>query len=155
MRQRYELWVCCDCMTLQETGDATSFDYHYSESEAASRIEECEAGWAALRKQGEVFNDCTNEDQLVCIDCDHICGDDDPERIYVEEWDENQTVCPNCQEFDSMRDREHGEDEFSRSECDCCGSSLAGSRHRYALFVETPAAVDVDAGGAVVSEQVE
>lgn len=34
----------------------------------------------------------------------------------------------------SNNDDRHGRDEFSWSECDCCGSRLGGARYRYALF---------------------
>ena len=35
-------------------------------------------------------------------------------------------------DFDS--DTEDGIDEFSRKTCDCCGTWLAGSRHRFAIL---------------------
>ncbi|MFZ3014379.1 MAG: hypothetical protein WA045_11805, partial [Nitrospira sp.] len=37
---------------------------------------------------------------------------------------------------DKLNDHGYGEQEFSRESCDCCGSNLAGSRHRFAILGE-------------------
>lgn len=146
---RIELWLCQDCMLLEETGDATFLDYHLTEREASARLKEIEAGWASLRKQGEVYNDCTEDLQVECTECHHIARKSDCETRYHDEFDEHQLVCPRCGSVDEMRDREHGEDEFSHYECDSCGTSLGGSRHRYALFPRQPAE-----GGSLVPGEV-
>lgn len=146
---RIELWMCQDCMLLEETGDATFLDYHLTPRQADARLKEIEAGWSALRKQGDVFNDCTEDRQVECAECRHIARRGDVATVYHEEYDEHQLVCPDCGSVDEMRDRDHGEDEFSFHECDCCGSSLGGSRHRYALFPRQPAE-----GGPVVPGEV-
>lgn len=130
---RIELWVCTDCMLLEETGDATSFDYHYSEPVASQRIAEVEGGWRDLRKQGMVTNDGGEHGiHRICSDCDHIGNADDFEPMFDKYGDEAYG-CPKCKSLDTSL-REGGENEFSFRECDCCGSELGGTRHRYALF---------------------
>lgn len=42
------LWLCTDCMILEETGDASSLDYHYGQ-DADKRHQECQEGLAELR----------------------------------------------------------------------------------------------------------
>lgn len=140
MSNRIELWVCEDCMILEETGDATSFDYHYSESEARQRLKAVEDGWAELRKQGQVFNDVDGDRTTYeCLNCGHVHDRDEFEAVYEENWRGVMVVvdrkCPKCGS-DHTRQRDDGEEEFSRRTCDCCGTHLAGGRHRYALFPE-------------------
>lgn len=42
------LWLCTDCLLLQETGDTSSFDYHYGQAEGDARVEECQQGLTRL-----------------------------------------------------------------------------------------------------------
>lgn len=149
MPSRIELFVCTDCVTTEESDDLSSFDYHYSEREADARIKECQAGWESLRKQGQVFNDTTDEPQLRCHECHHVHDKVDVSTVYSDEWDENQFVCPTCGSVDRMSERDNGQDEFSWADCDCCGSTLGGTRTRYALFPHEPAD-----GGPVVHQEV-
>lgn len=73
MTNRIEINVCADCLTVRESDDLSSFDYAYSEPEAATRIEECTAGWAALDAQGRVFIDNHEDDEFGWEPCD-CCG---------------------------------------------------------------------------------
>lgn len=43
----------------------------------------------------------------------------------------NIVLTPN---FDSNESGDNGILEFTYSECDCCGTSLGGSRHRFAMW---------------------
>lgn len=144
-KESIELWLCEDCMVLVETGDASSFDYHYNsdqrddddKTEADLRLEDCERGLGKLYKQGDLMNDDTDEAQMRCDDCGHTISASD--AVYVkDEWDDDVPQCPACQGLE-MRVREPGHDEFSRAGCDCCSSDLAGSLYRYALFPKVTA----------------
>lgn len=154
MKNSYELNVCCDCVTTEESDDLSSFDYYYSEREANARIKECEAGWRSLRKQGRVFNDTTDEPQLRCSECHTVHAKADVSTVYSDEWDEHQFVCPTCSSIDGMSERSSGHDEFSREGCDCCGSTLGGSRTRYALFPHDAAEQALADAGSVVHHEV-
>lgn len=153
MRDALEINVCEDCMLIEETGDATSFDYHYTEPESTRRLTRCEEGWAAFRAQGDVFKDTTDDVQRMCHDCGHV-GNESDFPPGEDSCGDSVDVCPACGSFDTSQ-RLDGYDEFSWSSCDCCGSSLGGSRTRYALLpgpVEPPPAGEA---GPVVPEQVE
>jgi hypothetical protein len=138
MSNRIELWVCQDCMVLEETGDATGFDYHYQEPEASQRLKEVEDGWAALRKQGKVFNDVDGDRTTYeCLNCGHVDERDEFQPVWEVDDEDHATIvdrlCTECGS-DETRQRDDGELEFSGRTCDCCGIELFGSRHRYALF---------------------
>ena len=145
--------VCEDCMRIKETDDASHFDFHYAEPESASRLTSCKEGWAALRAQGVVSNDTTDDVQRMCSDCGHV-GHENTFPPGRDDDGDVVPICPTCGSEDNTQ-RSPGRDEFSWSGCDCCGSGLGGSRTRYALFprpVEPPPA---GAPGPVVPEQVE
>jgi hypothetical protein len=78
------------------------------------------------------------DDLWFCIDCTiaHCNGDmpEDPDRAA-----EVEAGFSRLGGNPAMNDGEFGEGEqsFSFSECDCCGSTLGGSRHRFALFEAT------------------
>ena len=138
MSNRIELWICEDCMVLEETGDATGFDYHYSEPEASQRLKAVEDGWARLREQGRVFNDVDGDRTTYeCLNCYHVDERDEFEPMWEVDDEDHATIvdrkCPKCGS-DETRQRDDGEKEFSNRTCDCCGTDLAGGRHRYALF---------------------
>lgn len=151
-RNAIELEICADCSTLEETGDATGFDYYYTEPESTRRITECEEGWAALRAQGDVFNDTTDDVQRMCSDCGHV-GEDNDFPPYRNVDDDLVHLCPACGSEDTDQ-RSGGFDEFSWSSCDCCRSFLGGSRTRYALFPCATAPPPAGEAGPVVPEQV-
>ena len=153
MRDALALDLCEDCSNLEETGDATGFYCHYTEPESTARLTSCEEGWAALRSQGDVFNDTTDAVERMCHDCGHV----EDEADFPPGEDScgySVDVCPACGSFDTSQ-RLDGHDEFSWSPCDCCGSSLGGSRTRYALFPRAPEPPPAGAAGSVAIEQVE
>jgi len=43
-----EYSVCADCFIIEATGDASGLGYHYSESEAATRLQAIEDGFKRL-----------------------------------------------------------------------------------------------------------
>lgn len=137
MDERIELWVCEDCLIIEETGDYTGFDYHYDKAEAAQRIKECDEGWAALKKRGYVGADWgdPSEPQVECRDCAQV-GQLNAFSGWTNDDGAPCTHCPSCGSTD-VRERDHGVKEFSWRSCDCCDSGLGGSRHRYALFPAT------------------
>lgn len=160
-----DIWLCVDCMVLRETGDATSFDYHYSggddpAGEACQRLADCEQGLERLGP-GLVSDNTENDgDCRECRTCGHI--HDAASFTKVEETDDEDEfhICPACGSFETS-ERDSGREEFSRRGCDCCYTNLAGSRHRYALLgtpgegdqLALPADADDGTGGADVGAQ--
>jgi hypothetical protein len=56
-----DLWFCYDCYTIVETGDASSFDYYLSPSEAADRVKEIERELLLFEKEGHLVSDNDSE----------------------------------------------------------------------------------------------
>lgn len=153
MPNRIEISVCCDCLTLRESDDLSSFDYCYSEPEATARVAECAAGWEALDAQGRVFLDTHEDGEFKrCCECHHVVLASDITTTFDPEADEEVDECPHCNALDSFVDRDSGIDEFSWSTCDCCGSVLGGSRTRYALFSDTTESSVPGVGGPLVRQ---
>lgn len=153
MRDAIALEFCEDCSTLEITGDATSFDYHYAEPESSQRLARCTAGFKALCRQGDVYCDSTDDVQRACSDCGHV-GEQSTFPSSRDADDELVTLCPACGSEDTD-ERQSGYDEFSWSSCDCCGSHLGGARTRFALFPRTAEPPPAGEAGPVVPEQVE
>lgn len=130
MSERIEIWFCSDCMHFHETGDATSFDWNYCEDEAEDRLTECEAGLDSLAKEGNFFNDSCDESTHQCVFCGFVI---DSNEVVATGEDLDEHICPSCGK-DGLQQRSSGYDEFSRQDCDACGTDLAGSRHRYQLL---------------------
>lgn len=124
--KRIELWICDDCMLIKETDECHDF-------ESSRREREVRESLFALEQQGHFGNDCTDEDQRECTDCYHIGSREDFPFTAATDDEDSYRSCPKCNSAET-RDREDGYDEFSWRDCDCCGSSLGGSRTRYCLF---------------------
>lgn len=131
-----DIWLCTDCVVVHETGDASSLDYHYTPREAERKLKEIESGLKALGPHLVSDNTENYGDQYECDECGHI-GDAEDFGHKVEnegEIDEERfRECPQCHSYDT-HPRDNGRDEFSWRECDCCGTALAGERHRYAIL---------------------
>lgn len=139
---RIELWVCEDCLTIQESDDYSSFDLHY-EGRADQVIAQIEGCWADLKKPGTYLaNDTSDEPQRECTDCYRIMAQADCAVVHNEEYDEDEFKCVNCGSLDTKL-RDDGFDEFSWSSCDCCGDDRGGSRTRYDLFTKLLETADV------------
>lgn len=131
--KRIEQWFCTDCHYMEQTGETLAD----TEPERESEVDSCLRG---LHGQYYVFPDTSDEPQMECRDCFHIGRRVDFTEVVVDEYETNY-LCPECNS-DYTERRGNGEDEFSWSECDCCGTRLGGSRYRYALF---PRSVHEDA----------
>lgn len=129
MKPSFELWLCSDCMVIRETD--------VIEDLSERREAEIRACLHALEEDGSVLANDSGDwgDQMKCRECGHIqsTADFPSSEIDTEDGPMTQRFCPKCHS-DDVEIREGGEDEFSWSRCDCCGSTLGGSRHRYALF---------------------
>lgn len=130
-----DLYLCVDCMYFAETGDATHFDGAYEEPEASLRLERVEA---SLRRLGPhlVADYDLDERWYECCDCYERCRESEIKKFLDTEYKEWIQVCPHCGEHDTLTERDCGYEEFSRRECDCCGSRLAGERYRFAILGE-------------------
>lgn len=135
------IWLCEDCTFASETGDFTSLDDHYDEAEAKQRMRDIERGLDALPGLVSDFRDDVNEYE--CSNCSHI-AEEDKFETYKDFNGETWRVCPWCNDDDSARLRERGIEEFSRSECDCCGTYLAGTRMRFAQLIEQQLALPLE-----------
>ena len=82
-----------------------------------------------------------DDDLWFCVDCTMLAVNG--------EAPENKRAARACaaglkalhkdgQHVSSNSNDEEGEEDFSRRTCDCCGSSLAGHRSRFALFTKAP-----------------
>lgn len=132
MRVIRDIWVCGECLQAAVNGDLSSLDYHYNEKEAKRREQEICAGLEAL--PGLCADD--GDDQLECRDCGYIHSRDHfiPFETEYEGEISKEYQCPECHSIET-RQRESGHDEFSRSDCDCCGTDLAGDRYRMAQLL--------------------
>lgn len=104
-----DVWVCSDCM-LAENG----YDDHLNED-------------GTVTATGlEPFGLWRQNHRLT----DNTCSNHDVEDTYDEDSyrDGGTTTCPHC----GQDGHESGIDEFSWRQCSGCGSTLGGSRYRYA-----------------------
>lgn len=132
---RIELQLCDDCMVLNETGELPgALDGDDGQA--------CEDGLDRLHESGHLFNDTYDPDdglQFECGTCFTLFRKEDAvvvPAVFDEdgyEDEEERVLCTGCG-GDHTSARDDGIDEFSCWSCDCCGSGLAGTRHRYALF---------------------
>ena len=103
------IWVCHDCY----------FAHHYG-------AHEHEGEWYA----GESDTPSDREPLGLIPDgptvTDWTCSDHNGES---DRWDDGGTPCTHC----GQADDEDGEQSFSSSRCDGCGSTLGGSRYRLAI----------------------
>lgn len=125
-----DIYLCTDCVFAAVNGDMP-------EDASDQRIREIERGLESL--PGLVPEDYENE-QAECSRCGWhgdssglILLHTDPE---YPDWTER--ACPNCKSTDDFSIRDNGRDEFSWRDCDCCGSTLGGSRTRFAQLIEVP-----------------
>lgn len=132
---RHEVWLCSDCMQLHETGDGTAFDGNYDSKQANDRFIECSNGLDDLANQGDLFNDefDPDEPQYECRDCYYTGSQEDFVCTAATDDEDEIVACPKCGSTDT-EERDDGHLEFTWRECDACGTTLAGERHRYALF---------------------
>jgi len=129
-----DLWLCTDCVQIAVNDDASGLDYYYEPDEAARRLREIEAGLEAL--PGLTPDD--QDGQMECRECGHISEEGDFLTVVENEGtddEESFRSCPACHSYDT-EPRDSGTEEFSRRECDCCGTDLAGSRMRFAQLIE-------------------
>lgn len=125
MKKIDEHWLCDDCVIAAANGDYTSLDYHYDPEEAATLRKAIEEG---LEKLGP---------NLVCDSNVNASAID----VYPREaWVEAVVADDTDEGWEKwaldMVDANPGYDEFSRDPCDCCGTTLAGSRTRFATLGE-------------------
>jgi len=134
-----DIWLCSDCMPVAVNGDYDHLDYHYSEREANQLMKVINHGLAQLPGLVPDFGG-EDPEHHECRDCgfkadflDFKLVGDDPDYMY--------RVCPEC-DSDDVRAAmfDNGEEEFSRRDCDCCGTHLAGSRFRFAQLINEDAA---------------
>lgn len=132
-----DIWICGDCLQVAVNGDYSGLDYSYSEEEAKAVALNIDKGLESLPG---LVPDFGGEDQRECRECGHTAAESDFELVKTNpdpddpSYEEQERECPECHSYDT-RERDSGEDEFSRSECDCCGSALAGARYRMAQIV--------------------
>ena len=126
-----DLWLCDDCMIAAVNDDYTGLDYYYPPGDADRRMKAIEKGLEALGPG--LVPDWREETEYECLDCGNI-DTDDGYRTAPDKDDPEESVrqC-HCGSQD-VREREHGEEEFSRCDCDCCGTDLGGGRHRFAVL---------------------
>ncbi len=123
MQRGDEFWLCTDCTMIAVNGDASAFDYYYEPEEADQRLKHIEENMPP-----NLVPDWREEPEWICGDC----GETTTNPNY---WDEDQTNhCPKCHS-DELYEREHGEEEFSRQVCGCCGTDLRGARFRFVQLI--------------------
>lgn len=128
-----DFWLCPDCVPVAVNGDYSHLDYGYNEPEASHKARVIDAGLDALPG---LVPDFTSEPERECCECGHIgCASDFPDDTTEEEEPESYFRCPKCDSWDT-RERDSGELEFSRIDCDCCGTDLDGSRFRFAQLIQ-------------------
>lgn len=110
------LWVCADCLMFHANGP-DDLDAETVEAIVAGCEREAPYQWVCDGPH-------TGEHAPTCRNCDGLVG-----------RDEEGDLCVYCHGVGKV-DEDEGADtqEFSWSECDCCGSTLGGSRHRMALI---------------------
>ena len=124
-----DIWLCSDCVFPAVYDDYSSLYHHYEPEEAERRMKEVQRGLARLPG---LVADTYDEPHLECSDC----GSKFPTRqasTVEDEWGDSVLQCE-CGSTD-VNPISDGVDEFSRYECDCCGSDLAGERMRFAQLL--------------------
>lgn len=130
-----DIWLCGDCLPVAVNGDYSHLDYTYEGQKAARVAKIIDDGLARLPG---LVPDFTSETERVCSECGHIGPSDTfPDDTEPDE-DFSYQCCPKCKSWDTS-ERDSGELEFSRIECDCCGDDLAGGRFRFAQLVKEAA----------------
>lgn len=131
MRLLRDIWLCEDCTAVAVNGDYSGLDYYLSEKQAARKAAEIDAG---LDNLPGLTPDWNEETEYTCS-CGFIGTHDQLEGVARGDDDdfEFEYVCPEC--GDDVSEREHGEREFTRYDCDCCGTDLAGRRMRFACVI--------------------
>lgn len=129
-----DLWLCGDCTYYAETADASYFDGVYEEPEASHRLEYVDKCLAQLG--GNLVPDWDLEEKWYeCYECGERCRESEVVKRLQGEYEDEEFLCPHCGE-ESLTERDRGYEEFSRRDCDCCGTTLAGDRHRFAILGE-------------------
>lgn len=144
--------LCADCLQVAVNGDYSGLDYYYGEL-AEVKAATIDEGLAKLQENGHLSM-FFQEDQTTlwcsacseymlenealpvlnpgCEDCPDIrdqagcCGCGEPASV---------PSCRHCGSTD-LSDLGTGYEEFSREDCDCCGTQLAGARYRFAILGE-------------------
>ena len=146
-----DIWLCADCTMVAVNADYSGLGYYLDGKELDAKIEAIDRGLADLGPH--LVLDCTDEKEFTCYDCGEYllesnsikvknpdcegCTWQVEEGLECSDCSEPEEVpgCPHCSSAE-LSEREHGEDEFSTSDCDCCGTYLAGSRTRFAILGE-------------------
>ena len=127
-----DIWLCDDCTMVAANGE-----HHPDDS--AERETEIEVG---LSRLPHLMSDDYENEQAECSYCGWHGDSDELVDVYTDpeypDWTEKG--CPQCKSPDDISKRDNGRNEFSFSECDCCGSTLGGGRTRFAqlIFGEEP-----------------
>lgn len=120
-----DLWLCDDCTQAAVNGDLTSLDYHYSPDEADERLAEIQHGLERLGPN--LVIDINDPDEDPC--------DTYTRSMWVQEvQDDNTDASWETWARARMEERGTGWEEFSTETCDCCGTTLAGARTRFAIL---------------------
>ena len=118
-----DLWLCCDCTLCAVNGDLP-------EDSTIDRDADIEEG---LKRLGPgLVPDDYEDEQAECGNCGWHGDSSKLVTYYLPESDEQG--CPHCANTEEISIRDNGREEFSWFECDCCGSTLGGSRTRFALL---------------------
>lgn len=131
---RHEVWLCSDCMLLHETGDASHLMEF--EDDVEERFKECEGGLDSLTRNADLLNDNFDGDddvQYECGNCYYTGSQEDFVCTSATDDEDEIVACPGCGSTNTGK-RSDGRLEFTWRSCDACDTTLAGERHRYALF---------------------
>lgn len=136
------VWLCPDCMDVVEGHEEAIYYHSDNEEKARRRVEEIDA--CVSEFGGVLVPDFDMEEVWYeCSDCQHRARDGELPYREIREFSpgeeepncvDTELFCPKC--GGDVRQRDRGYDEFSWKECDCCGSTLGGERHRYAVLGE-------------------
>lgn len=128
------LWLCQDCLQVAVNADYTGLQYYYSEEEADKREQEINEGLERLGKYLVPHFNTEEETGYCCGDCGNYFYKSEAAYI-IDDFDDNVPACPECNS-DYISEIGNGYQEFSSEDCDCCGSTLAGSLWRFATLEE-------------------
>ena len=125
-----DIWLCEFCLQAAVNDDFSSLDHYYPPGQADKVMGRIKRGLQELGPY--LVPDFRDEIELECLDCERVDVQGSWEFRF--EDDEQVPVC-SCGTLE-VRQRDHGEEEFSRKTCDCCGTTLAGYRARFAILGE-------------------
>lgn len=119
---RDDLQLCDDCLFAAVNGDNTGLDYHYG------------SNWKCLTCTHEGTGRAPDKCPSCMSEHDSDHGPHSMADLRLREIDAGLAkLGPNLvPDFDS--ETGDGINEFSWRGCDCCGSTLGGGRHRFAVL---------------------